>query len=324
MAFLNFFSSAAEFGSGTDDTTAGSFDSTYCDGSVKFLNNVPSPTFGPAGDASETDLWIHYDIYGDNGAMDGTNADGKYWFLLLDSAHAFVCGVTNGNIYFFTSNNGGVSQSNQTTAFAAPWTLTRITVDIHVEINNTGNDIMTVYHDGIQVGQVTIANATTGATKVLGMAWSNDDLDGNVYLSQVMVADEDTRGLKLCVMDANAAGDNAAWTGDYTNIINDDGTYISSATANQQEDWNLEAYPGPASPTGIRVFQKSKATKGVTGPTGVQHYLRISSTDYAGSTHANPSLANPIITEWATNPNTAGAWATADLASLIAGVKSIT
>ena len=323
MAFLNFYTNSAELGSGTDSTLAGSFDPTYCDKSIRFANNSGGALIGPSDNESHPDVWFHMEVYGDSTTMTASSASGMYFQILTDGSRSIMCDLNNGNIFLGHTTNllsfeGGVS-----TQIAVPWSTTRIALDIRMQVVSGGTDVCTLYVDGVETISATHANSTTGATKVRGMQWNLQDTNGNIYLSQIMVANEDTRGLKLCAMDADAAGANSAWVGDYTNIINDDGTFISSNTAEQQEDWNLAAYPGPASPTGIRVFQKSKATKGISGPTGVQHYLRIASTDYFGATHANPKLGNPVITEWATNPNTSAAWATADLASLIAGVKSI-
>lgn len=235
MAFLNFYSTAAELGMGTDSTVSGSFDPTYCANSIRMTNNVSGVAFGPGADSNESDVWFHYEIYGDNALMNGAGADGLYWTIQLNSLHSFICELSNGGIYLGTTTNF-VTVSNLSTSIAAPWALARVAVDIRVQINAGGLDIMTVYHNEVQVMQTSISNGTTGATKVLGMSWVNNDLDGNVYLSQIMIANEDTRGLKLCTMAPNAAGDNSAWIGDHTNVIDGDGTFISSDTAGQREE----------------------------------------------------------------------------------------
>lgn len=85
--------------------------------------------------------------------------------------------------------------------------------------------------------------------------------------------------------------------------------------------WRLKGYDEGSFNGGALANIEFRAA--VSGPTGIQHYLRIGAVNYDGPTHLTPSLGDTLITEWATNPATALPWASADLATLIAGVESI-
>lgn len=324
MAFLNFYSTAAECGVGTDSTLAGSFDSNYCSSSVLIPNNQSGPFMDP-GPGLRSNLWFHMEVFGDDTlGMTTTSADGYYFFIPTNSTYSFILNVADGAIRLESSLNFGISTLNAGSFIAIPWINTRVELDVHVELNPAGNNFCRLYVNGALVNSTFVPNSTAPMTNIRGLNWVLDDINGNLHLSQMIVSTEDTRGLKLCAMKPNAAGDNSAWTGDFNNAIEKDGTFLSSVTANQREDWNLEAYPGPATPTGIQLFQKTIAISGETGPQGIAPYLRIGSTNYDGATESTPILTKPIITAWPTNPATSLPWDSADLASLIAGVRSIT
>lgn len=323
MAFLNFYSTAAECGIGTDSTLAGSFDSTYCSGSVQVLNNRAGPFMNP-GPGTHADLWFHCEIYGDNTLMNSGTADGQYFVITTNTAHSFILDIDNGNIRLFGTPNSGITTVGLSTTLSCPWRLARVALDVNVKAVPGGPHTCEVYINGVLSLSSSIPNATAAITTFTGLSWITDDIDGNIYLSQMIVANEDTRGLKLSAMKPNAAGDTSAWVGDFNQVIESDGTFLASNTADQREDWNLEAYLGPASPTGIQLFQKTIAVAGQTGPQGIAPYLRIGGTNYDGATVTDPIINTPVITSWATNPATGLPWATADLGSLIAGVRSVT
>ncbi|WHM52941.1 hypothetical protein [Sulfitobacter phage vB_SupP_AX] len=328
MAILGLFSKAEEVGltATKNSTTSGTFDADWCDSAIKVANNQ-SFAIGVAG--THTDLWFHFECYGDSAALAGASSDGTWLTIGMSSegtGNFFVeAHMLNGEIEYRASRYSNFTNSNVLTTVFHPASLNRATFDFNIRINDGGTDYCDVYHNGVLFGTLTQSNTDTGAVSVNSITLENNDVNCNMHYSQIIIADESTLGMKIARMDPDSAGSHSAWTGDHTAIINPfDGLSILSDTNGERESWNLSAYPGPASPTGIRgVFQTSYASLGDSAvPGGFEHFLRVGGTDYDGAKIV-PVPGTQHITEWANNPDTSSPWDTADLAALIAGVEAV-
>lgn len=318
MAILFMGNTAGEFGSGTDVATATYHDSTYVNNAVSYADNVPGPNIGlPSGQA---DVWFHFDIYGQQSFA---SSDG-FWFTIgCNDGIQFHGDILNGQIIYKINNEFG-SQLVAATAITIPWTTSVHTVDFHCQLNVGGNDVFTIYHNGILYASISTSHDVT-ATEIQNISFANNDVNAPTYYSQFIIADESTVGLKLTPLMPDSAGTASAWTGGFADVLNiNDGKAIYTDTAGDRISFNLEAYIGPVDPVVKGVYVQSYAHKGLDGgPTGIQHTLEVSSTVYDGVTHANPEFGVPIVTGWTTNPNTAAAWDDAAFNTLIAGLEAI-
>ena len=328
MTILALYSLAEEVGltSNHNSTTAGTFDSAWCDSAIKVANNE-SFTIGVPG--THTNLWFHFELYGDSSGLAGLSSDGTWLTINCTSSGSnnlyAEANMTDGQISYRCSRYSNYTSPNSTALIHHPAALVRTTFDFNVRINDSGTDYVDIYHNGSLYGTISYDNLTTEAISVNSIVFQNYDVNCNMHYSQIIIADESTIGMKIARMDPDSAGSHSAWVGDHTSILLPfDGLAILSDTITNRESWNLSAYPGPASPTGIRgIFQTSYASLGESAiPGGFEHFLRVGGTDY-DSSKIVPVPGKQHITEWANNPDTSSPWATSDLAALIAGVEAV-
>lgn len=147
-----------------------------------------------------------------------------------------------------------------------------------------------------------------------------------IAVSQVIVADEPTIGMRLGTYVPSGAGATSDWVGDHTSIdeiIYADGDFIYSPTNGQVE---LCTGSGPAL-TGYvvrAVGVYARAKRGAGGPQNLQLALRTGGTTYFSSSKALDVGYGAIGNIWETNPDSTNDWLAAQITSLQFGVKAIT
>lgn len=320
MAYYGFYTRAADFSGGSDDLIVNHHDPSYTDRAVKFVNNRSGMASWGIG---LTDFWVHW-----RQIFIGThniNADG-YWWTILDTNGQFLAraDISNGTTAY------GVYDGNGGSTFASygisPGISVQTDIDIHIQVNSGGNNIITAYHDGVLHSTATEPwiDSTGGINMIFNVVDIGRRSEDSIYISEMMVADEDTRGLRTATLLPNANGGEIGWDGTFSDIIErNNGLGIKSSTIASRSSFNISAYNGPASPTVIRgVFTQSWASKGTTGPQRIDPFIRISSINYDGGS-VSPDYSIPVIAEWATNPNTAADWVAADFALLEVGVEAV-
>lgn len=323
MAFYLFAPNASQWWGGVENTTAAQFNSDY---SSKCVG--PTATNQPMGTWWKTPLtnvWIHFEMYIDVFSLD-TGDTGWLWRVLDDEARtiARLKLVTQGNVdnRLEISDNGSAF-TNGSSFGSLPKTILT-TVDINVRINDTGNNVIDYYQNGLLVSTVSLAHSV--ATGIVAFQLSNYDTGGRTYLSEFAVADEDTRGLRFAHLPAAADGALTAWTGGFNQVQERaDGQAISSTVNGDRQSFTLGTYGGPASPTAVRgVFVQSIAAAGASGVSRVDQFLRIGSTNYDAAADVAPVSGEPIISEWANDPSTAAPWLTTAFSTLEMGVEAVT
>lgn len=137
------------------------------------------------------------------------------------------------------------------------------------------------------------------------------------YVSEVIVADEDTRLLNLVTLAPNAAGDINEWSGDYTAIDEttlSDADAISTDVGEKSFAANLTALP-----TGDfivkHVEMAYRAADGVGGM-GVQGGIRTNGAYYLGTQRTLNSSWQVFREQWATNPATSNRFTLAEINAL--------
>ena len=331
MAFLFCGHKAKQFkpttGYFSDSTTAGNFDSNYTDSAVQVPDRTNAGGGGTVsfGDGTETDIWVHMLVKNFNGT---TNEDGAAFILYGDLGHQIAAiwlgpSTNQARMVDYTAGTNAVQRGS---TFSVGSTL--VPIDFHVQYDNggSGNIVMDFYYNGVAMGGGTQTNAitTNNSTGIAALKIGGYDV-GSWLFSELIVANQDTRGMRLGQMTPDGAGNYSAWDGAGTDIgFNKERVGIETDTAADRESWSLSAYSGPASPTTIHaVVNQVYCTPGNSGPSQIDSFFRISSTDYdAGAVTAEP--LKPNVYEWTTNPSTAAAWATTDFGALEAGVEAVT
>lgn len=170
---------------------------------------------------------------------------------------------------------------------------------------------------------------STGATTLDTIKFrSNAYTSGaEVWYSEIIIADELTINMRVATLVFEADGSHSEWTNGWANIdeiTENQGDLIQSDVADQRELMNLSAYNGSADLIVRRIIVSARAIRGVGGPQNLQLAVRHGTTDGFSSSKALSEIYTTYRDNWDINPDTGVAWTIADLASLQAGVKSIT
>jgi len=194
-------------------------------------------------------------------------------------------------------------------------------IDIHME-NYGANATVTVYVNGTQVisytGDVTVLSQTS-----LDQVYINNAQNG-VYVSEFILADEDTRLMSLVTLAPSAAGDASEWTNGYANIdesTKDDADTIYTSTANQNFQCNLTGMPaGDFICKGVKVA--ARATDGVGG-IGIQLGVKTNSQLDLGNAVTLGGVWQTVEKLYQQNPITSNRFTPAEIEALQLAVKSI-
>jgi hypothetical protein len=183
---------------------------------------------------------------------------------------------------------------------------------VRVYLNGGASPVLTY------TGDVVAGTAVSLDRVVMGQ---NSNIE---YVSEIIVADDDTRALSLATLAPSANGDLNQWTNTYTNInptILVDSTYISDATSGDVFECNLSASPsGSFSVPAVKVIARAAQTGA-----GIASLSVGVKTNGAVNEPAAAALAlgfASMETYYATNPVTASAWTAADLDALQINLKS--
>lgn len=182
------------------------------------------------------------------------------------------------------------------------------------------------YHNTVLDGQLsgnTILTAGTAINRIeiaLGI--------GQTTFSEIIIADEDTRGMRLQRCEPTSNGANTAWTGVFSDVDETgitDSDLISSASANQIETYGCGDIHSSMSAFAVKaVAVSARARKGGTGPQNLQAATRIGATNYFTSNLSALNTAFAAVQGiWAVSPATGIAWTQAEVNAAEFGLKSI-
>lgn len=308
-------------------TTSALFDSNYCAGAI-VLSGTTMIARAVLATSAQTDIWVHFQEY-----FSTTNASTNVPLITLYNASDV--GVLRVFQVSGTSRKLQYWNGSAWTDIGSAYTQTsgsRVTIDIRCKIADSGGEF-SLYVD-------TVLKATmTGDTNVFAgsevtyaeMAPTHSTNAANQGWSQFIIADSDTRQMRLATLRPDGAGSSSDWTGTYADVDDQgyytDSDYITSNTANQVDMFTLSDLSTAAQALEpLAVVVTGRARHGTSGPQNIQIGLHAGSTDYFAANE--PSLGSSFnnLTQriWDQNPDTTAAWTVSDIQSLQAGVKSIT
>jgi len=158
---------------------------------------------------------------------------------------------------------------------------------------------------------------TDAATQINQIEISNLGNNGQTNYSEIIIADQDTRGMALWTLPPTAAGNTQGWTpntvGNINEIINNDGTFVSTTVNNTLSQWDVSA-AAPAGAWSVMGFiEEARVQIGASGPQHMDWNVRTGGLDYlAGATVPLNSSFNNYQYQWPVNPSTGVAWAVTD------------
>lgn len=319
MAVLGIFMSRSDAPGAPISTVAGKFDAAVCDFAWRLYDSTSGGgLFQFTHDIAAGDVtWYHF---GMNSDTQFSNEDG-YIHMIKD--------VSGNNIAYFDLNDGAMRLAVVGTSTlyspqaAMPVGFARY--DIKITMTNPGI-LAEMFVNGSASPGFTISVADHGGrTKPATFVLQSYDSD-DTYTSEVYVADFDTRNTRPVKQVPDADGFHSDWTGGWAALGDEDVmTAADGVLVGDKVSVNLDGYPGPASPGGIKaVVIKIASSKGATGPQNLAPFVRIAGTDYSAADLPITEDMAVSLTEFALNPATSLPWSTADLDTTEIGLEAKT
>lgn len=200
---------------------------------------------------------------------------------------------------------------------------TRQEIDLYID-GNTASGTAKLYLSGTLRETASVDLSLVTAIDEVRIYGNNNALFH--YVSQMIIADEPTIGMRLASYYPTANGSTSGFTGGYTTI---DETVLSDADfayGDTNGQVSTFAITGPAL-TGyivraVAVWARSKC--GALGPQNLQLALRVNGTDYFSGSKLQDVGYSAYGNIWETNPDTASDWLSTEIATLQPGVKAVT
>jgi hypothetical protein len=198
---------------------------------------------------------------------------------------------------------------------------------LDIQLVNWGaNATIRVYVDGALL--ITFTGDAMGATGIAGfdsVFISQPNTLNATYVSEVIVADEDTRAFSLATLAPSAAGTTDDWTGAYTDVnettIND-ATVVTTDTPVLDEQFDLGSLTaGSFQVRNVKIVARSENTVGSTVTT-VALGVNSGGTIDPGSPQALTTAFVPLERFMSQNPVTAANWTQADTNALQVNLRS--
>lgn len=259
----------------------------YCRGSLQLGGGDPTPYYSNNFVSSVgSGTWFHCQMHSQTSNPD-TNT---FVFGLRNSVTGDAIGVGfDANDYW--------SIGKRTSAGTVTWFVSEASktftntinqYDLHIATYGSSGSIhfyvngslLLTYSGDITVGSTTDFNQVrlSGLSSVWG-----------AFISEIIVADEDTRLMSLKTLIPNAAGDTSEWDGDYTNIDDNldqigfsDADTVHTDVAEEDMQFNLTGMPaGDFICKGVKII--ARATDGVGG-IGMQMGIKTNSVLHLGDT----------------------------------------
>lgn len=172
---------------------------------------------------------------------------------------------------------------------------------------------------------VTTGAGFTAPTSI-GFRWNRPSFDdSSYYFSEIIIADEDTRGMRLRELRPTAFGIFQEWDGSAASVRDSDlSTGISTATADRRVSFGVSNLENIQNSDVInRVVAQTYAQRGETGITKMNHFFRFRNGTVTDGADITLGLFGQYYREeFPLNPSTGLPWVPADFRSLQTGVRS--
>lgn len=197
-----------------------------------------------------------------------------------------------------------------------------------VDVKYTANPLglgLELYVNGTLAADVTLAsnpNSYLAPDRFsLGCAFT-DNLTDKQYISEIIVADGDTRNARLDLLRPVAAGAYEQWGGLLSALADDDTTTgMTAISPAQRQTVTLEPYNGATNISNI--VSVSQTTRGLNSPTKMRHTIRMGGVDYDSADIDLPYALEYSLTDWTINPATSLPWDSGDLTGVETGFMSV-
>lgn len=319
----------------TYNTTSGRFDSTYVRSCLLGAGVATGVTVNLS---AITDVWLKCRVWqlanaGLIGAAGPASSAGT--LIGISSAGGMLLRI---GLRDYDPTHRGISiqrnVSGTWTFLGSEWTTdyafgagTVTDLCIRIKIHASAGSLE-LYRNSLLIASYTGDTTFSGAiASVTGL--SLNSIDTTTYsqaFSEIIIADEDARSMRLKRLTPDAAGGLTAWSGTYAEVDDtsvNDGDAIYSNTAAQEISFGTDsALSGTGSWKALVIV--ARASKGSSGPGTLDMGIRQSgSSSYPVSAALTTSLA-PTTAVLTTNPTTSASFTNSDLNALEIALRSAT
>ena len=285
-----------------------------------------SEALSPVWTSARADFWFHCVIYSEGQAVGST---GNSFLTFYDATsgdpqlrliHTKTSDEIQVQYYDGSWNNIG-----------AVFVLTadvRYRMDIHVVFHASAGSVNVYLNESLEMAYSGAVNSTAlRADRVLFQSSFNSSA-ADKYISEVVVADYDTRGWNVVEMFPSSNGAVTGWSGDYTLV---DEAFASNIDIMSTDPPNaISTFYGadlPSGPASQDILAVVVAITANVSPDGaiadLQPVLRLSSTNYPGSSLLFDEGVSTRQAVYTTDPSTSLAWVASDVNNLEYGVKAV-
>jgi len=162
---------------------------------------------------------------------------------------------------------------------------------------------------------------TAPVTFSLGCGFT-ENLNDIQHVSEIIVADGDTRNARLDLLRPVAAGAYEDWQGNLAALADDDPTTgMTTIAPAERQTVTLSPYTGASNISNLVIV--SQTTRGQNSPTGMKHSIRLSTVDYDSDLIPVDFPLQYNITDFEINPATSLPWEGSDLSLIETGFVSV-
>ena len=300
----------------------GTYDSDRVPYSIAMSNyeTLNSPEFTPT---TTDETWIHFRIHATSASynesktlLNAYDDQGNLLYKLTKRDRSYDYGIT---AYLYDgatslSDNSTINITRAKTSFVDVQLITTgLKMELKVYVNGTlGSTILFNANPNGRTGPVTFS---------LGCAFT-DLLTDVQHISEIIVADGDTRNARLDLLRPLAAGAYEDWNGNLTSLADDDPTTgMTTIAPAERQTVTLSPYSGAANISNFVIV--SQTTRGQNSPTGIKHTIRLSTVDYDTATIPVGFPLQYNITDFEVNPATSLPWQGSDLSLIETGFVSV-
>ena len=320
MSVIAAFNCINDYSPTLGTTTSGAyFDTTRVDYGMVLSDNVSYVQLDPHTESSVDATWYHFGLWYDTGGVNDTGG----FFQWVDASNDVICGFDITDGYGFYPRVYG-----DTTVTGAKVAMTQALHSLDVKITVTASDItMDVYVAKVLASTATVTNATASKGKPVKLNPTMADViysSGFAFvISEVIVAETDTRDMRMKKREMDADGFHVDFVGGYENVADENETTFVVAAANgEQSSFTMPAYSSASSI--VAVVLSARAAKHGTTPANMRQGFRIGGVDYDGDqVAAGDNLENKIAV-FENNPATSLPWTDTEISGAEAMLKAET
>lgn len=273
------------------------------------LKSIYTPEWTPI-----SSLWMHFHIFNSNSAI---------WYKLgfrKSGTDAFIgmyytSGTSSVRLYKYD----GTTYTALVTSDITPFTSSSSNI-VDIQVSSYGsNGTINAFVNGqlacSYTGDIAVLSQTTLDYAIFECPHSSY----LYYLSEVIIADEDTRGMHLSTLIPNAAGDQNQWTGAYTDVDDlnvDDSSMLYTDSASQNVQLGLADLSADLNAKIIDVHIHSRAAVSSGSTLDLKQGVKTNANIHLGSAHTLDAGWDIYVDTFSQNPQTVAEWTVSDINAL--------